>query len=262
MRTAIVHLSDIHYRRNWDENHGVVFRAFFKDLRKQVKLLGSTNVYMVLSGDVVMAGQDADCYDEITSKFDAELTALNIPKSHRICVPGNHDVSTTQIEFNRVDHEGVVSQGLNESSFNDYTDKPLDVFESKFAEYRAFESRFADYVALGTSLTGSGWEIANNVGVYCLNSAFFSSGGLKGSDGCKLDDRGRLAVNTRNLHSWNIDCKACCKILVMHHPLDWLTEWAQREIRTLLDNDFALCLSGHAHNQLVFHSINKERSLV
>jgi len=262
MSIAIVHLSDIHYRRNWDENHGVVFRAFFQDLRKQVELLGAIDVYIVLSGDVVQAGHDSDSYHEIFSKFDAELISLNIPKSHRICVPGNHDVSTKQIELKRVDHEGVVSQGLDETSFNDYSENPSDVFKSKFAEYRAFESRFAEYIALGTSLTGNGWEIADNVGVYCLNSAFFSSGGLEGSDGRKLKDRGRLAVNTRALHSWNRECKAYCKILVMHHPLNWLTEWAQQEIRTLLDNDFALCLSGHAHNQLAFHSINKERSLV
>ncbi len=262
MRAAIVHLSDIHYRRNWDENHGVVFRAFFQDLRKQVDLLGAIDVYLVLSGDVVKAGHDSGSYDEITSKFDAELTSLNIPKSHRICVPGNHDVSTKQIELKRVDHEAVVSQGLDETSFNDYSENPSDVFESKFAAYSAFESRFAACAALGASPIGSGWEIADNVGVYCLNSAFFSSGGLEGSDGRKLEDRRRLAVNTRSLHSWNRDCTARCKILVMHHPLDWLTKWAQREIRTLLDNDFALCLSGHAHDQSVFHSINKERSIV
>ncbi len=262
MRAAIVHLSDIHYRPNWDENHGVVFRAFFKDLRKQVELLGAIDVYLVLSGDVVKAGHDSASYEEISSMFDAELTSLNIPKSHRICVPGNHDVSTKQIEPKIVDHEGVVSQGLDETSFNDYSENPSDVFKSKFDAYSAFESRFADYVTLGASLTGNGWEIADNVGVYCLNSAFFSSGGLEDIDGRKFEDKERLAVNTRNLHSWIRDCKAHCKILVMHHPLDWLTEWAQREIRILLDNDFALCLSGHAHNQSSFHSINKERSIV
>jgi hypothetical protein len=227
-----------------------------------VELLGAIDVYLVLSGDVVKAGHDSNSYDEFTSKFDAELTSLNIPKSHRICVPGNHDVSTKQIEPKRVDHEAVVSQGLDETSFNDYSENPADVFKSKFAEYSAFESRFAACEALGESRIGSGWEIADNVGVYCLNSAFFSSGGLEDSNGRKLKDKGRLAVNTRSLHSWNNDCKALCKILVMHHPLDWLTEWAQREIRTLLNNDFALCLSGHAHDQSVFHSINKEWSIV
>jgi len=262
MCIAIVHLSDVHYRRNWDENHGVVFRVFFQDLRKQVELLGPIDVYLVLSGDVVKAGYDSESYNEFLSKFDAELTSLGISKSHRICVPGNHDVSTKQIKLKGVDHEGAISQGLSETLFNDYAVNPSDVFKTKFKEYSAFESSFADYKTLRPSLTGSGWEIADNVGIYCLNSAFFSSGGLKDNNGHKLKDKRRLAVNTRSLHAWNRDCKARCKILVMHHPLDWLTEWAQQEIRTLLNNDFALCLSGHAHDQSVFHSIKNDRSLV
>lgn len=262
MHTAIVHLSDIHYRPNWDENHGVVFQAFFKDLHKQLELLKATNVYLVLSGDVVNAGHESKSYEEFLSKFDAELTPLGISKNRRICVPGNHDVSTKHIEIKRVDHEGVLSQGLNETSFNDYAENPSDVFKSKFDGYRAFESIFADYKTLSPSLTGNGWELTDNIGIYCLNSAFFSSGGLKDSNGDRLKDEGRLAINTRNLHVWNRDCKAHCKILVMHHPLNWLTKWAQQEIRTLLNNDFALCLSGHAHDQSIFHSINPGRSLV
>jgi predicted MPP superfamily phosphohydrolase len=160
MCKAIIHLSDIHYRRNWEENHGVVFRALFQDLRRQVELLGKMDIYLVLSGDVVIAGHDSACYDEIISKFDAELTSLNIPKSHRICVPGNHDVSIKQIKPNLVDHESVVSKGLDETAFNNYCENPSEVFKSKFAEYHAFESRFADYVTLGTSLTGNGsWRL-------------------------------------------------------------------------------------------------------
>ncbi|MCP3907790.1 MAG: hypothetical protein GY712_07210, partial [Oceanicoccus sp.] len=156
MCTVIVHLSDIHYRRNWDENHGVVFRAFFKDLRKQVDLLGSTDVYLVLSGDLVKAGSDSESYNEFLSKFDSELIPLGIPKSHRICVPGNHDVSTKQIEDKKVDHEGVIAQGLDETDFNNYADNPSDVFKSKHNAYSAFESSFAEYITLKHSFTGSG----------------------------------------------------------------------------------------------------------
>jgi predicted MPP superfamily phosphohydrolase len=260
--TAIVHLSDIHYRHKWDENHGVVFRALFQDLRKQLQLLEAKDVYLVLSGDVVNAGDNSDSYDEFTSKFDDELTSLKIQRSRRICVPGNHDISTKQIKLKKVDHEGVVSQNLEETSFNDYSENPSSVFKSKFKTYSDFESNFASYTTLGVSPIGCGWEITGDIGVYCLNSAFFSSGGLADRNGNKLEDRGRLAVNTRGLHSWNRDCKARCKILVMHHPLEWLTEWAQREIRILLNNEFTLCLSGHAHNQSLFHSINKQQSLV
>lgn len=263
MSISIVHLSDIHYRPDWDENHGVVLKAFFQDLRKQIELLGSVDVYLVLSGDVVYAGNDRSSYNKFISKFDAELTALGIPKSKRISVPGNHDVSIEQIKSHRVDHEGVIDQCLDETSFNDYIQNPLEVFKSKFAAYSDFESQFTDFGSLRETLTGSGWQIADDIGIYCLNSAFFSSGGLQAvSSDQKIEDKGRLVVNTRSLHTWNNKCKSRCKILVMHHPLSWLTDWAQKEIRILLKKDFNLYLSGHAHDQAMFHSLQHNGSLV
>jgi len=48
---------------------------------------------------------------------------------------------------------------------------------------------------------------------------------------------------------------------MMHHPLNWLTEWAEKELKTILHKDFALCLSGHAHDQSAFNSVSKDNSL-
>jgi predicted MPP superfamily phosphohydrolase len=259
---TIVHLSDIHFRSNWDENHGVVFRAFFNDLSRQLEQIGPSNVYLVISGDVVMAGGESELYNDFLLKFDTELTKLGISKSHRICVPGNHDVSTKAIELRGIDHEGVIAQCLDETSFNDYTENPSAVFNSKFDNYRSFEAAFSDYNTVSHSPTGGGWELCDNVGVFCLNSAFFSSGAVKDSNGNRLKDKGRLGINTRSLHAWSKDCKAHCKILIMHHPISWLIPWAQREIGALLNNDFKLCLSGHAHDQSMFHSVKPGRYLI
>lgn len=43
----------------------------------------------------------------------------------------------------------------------------------------------------------------------------------------------------------------------MHHPLEWFTDWAANELRSILKKHFSLCLSGHVHEQNLFHSINK-----
>lgn len=263
MNTAIIHLSDLHYRQDWIEGHGVVLGAFFKDLGQQIEHLKTSNVYLAFSGDIVQAGHNSELYDDFMRQFDSKLNDLNIPKSRRICVPGNHDVSIKRIEANVVEHEGVVGQGLNEIQFNDYIKSPSNVFFDKFSQYKNFESQFAGFGAFRNSaITGAGWEIDGNIGIYCLNSALCSSGGLKGSNGETLADKRRLLIDTRNLHSWNINCKARWKILILHHPLDWLSEWAEKEIKTLLRKDFTLCLSGHAHDQSTFHSISKGFSLV
>lgn len=50
--------------------------------------------------------------------------------------------------------------------------------------------------------------------------------------------------------------------MVMHHPLNWLRDWSQHELKTLLRDNFALVLSGHVHDQDLFHSIQHEGALV
>jgi predicted MPP superfamily phosphohydrolase len=262
MKKIILHLSDLHYRHGWIEEQGVVLDAFFKDLNQQINLLQNTDVYLIFSGDIVQSGEDSVLYDVFFNTFHGKLNDLGIFKSNRIIVPGNHDVSRAVIEKQFVNHEGVIAQKLNEMQFNNYISNQSNVFTNKFFHYIKFEKEFATYGSNDTSITGAGWNIDDDFGIFCLNSAICSSGGLQDLEGRTISDKGRLAVNTRNLYSWNQDCKAQYKILVMHHPLDWLTDWAKQEVRKILNKDFTLCLSGHAHNQSTFHTINKSTSLV
>lgn len=262
MNIAIIHLADLHYSERWIEDQGVVLDVFFKDLGQHVEKLDGSNVYLAFSGDVVQAGANSDLYDKFIQYFDSKLNSLKIPKNRRICVPGNHDISIEQISSKRVEHEGVVSQNLDECEFNDYVSNPTNVFTDKFSQYSAFEPKFAEHGSLGSTVTGAGREIVNNIGVYCLNTVLCCSGGLKDKDGQRIVDKRRLAIDTRSLQAWNINCKAQCKILIMHHPIDWLTEWAQRELKTILRKDFNLCLSGHSHDQSVFHSISDGSHLI
>jgi len=261
MNKVIVHLSDLHYRQGWVEEQGVVLNGFFKDLGDQLTKINDADYYLVFSGDIVQTGDDSNSYNEFISNFDNKLTELGIPISNRICVPGNHDVSTEIINLNEVVHKGVISQGLNETGFNDYISDPSNILTGKFQKYSKFEQAFAKYGLSCPTMTGAGWIIDDSIGIYCLNTALCSIGGLaKGNE--VHSDKGRLAIDTRKLHAWNQECKHFVKILVMHHPLDWLIPWAKQELETILRNDFALCLSGHAHGQYVFHSINKYTSLV
>lgn len=253
----IIHLSDLHFRQKWAEDQGIVLEAFFKDLSKQIGQLDSSNVYIAFSGDVVLSGGNPELYDSFLEQFDTELNKLNIPKAHRICTPGNHDVSIGIIEKNCVEHEGVVSLGLDEGKFNDYVSKQPNIFTEKFNNYILFESKFADYGISGDTITGKGWNIDDNISVYCLNTAMCSSGSYK-----EINDKGRLAIDTRSLQEWILNCKASTKILIMHHPIEWLVGWAQIEIKKILRNSFSLCLSGHFHDQSLFHSINNESPLV
>ena len=45
------------------------------------------------------------------------------------------------------------------------------------------------------------------------------------------------------------------KILISHHPISELSEWASQELNTILSKHFSLCLTGHYHDQFIQHSI-------
>src|SRR4030095_6293697 len=100
----IIHLSDFHYRENWEENQGVVLRSLFIDIERQIALSPKDTYYLVMSGDFVLAGDRNSLFQEVLDLFDKELNRLNIPKSNRFCVPGNHDIQRTFVEDKFVDH--------------------------------------------------------------------------------------------------------------------------------------------------------------
>ena len=137
MKKIIIHLSDLHFRQNWEEDQGFVLDAFFKDLHKQVERTIVSNVYIAFSGDVVLAGSEPELYMDFFNQFEAELSRLKIPKIQRIFVPGNHDVSDEFIESNAVEHEGIVIQNLKEKDFNDYIQKTKpNILKDKFTLYK------------------------------------------------------------------------------------------------------------------------------
>jgi 3',5'-cyclic AMP phosphodiesterase CpdA len=242
MAIRIIHISDVHFRERWEEDQGLVLNAFFKDLKQQIGR-ENNNVFVVFSGDVVLGGSQSVLYDKFLERFDREFLELNIPKEHRIVVPGNHDVSRDFIASRALEHTSLTSTSVSEKAFNDYIVSDPDLIIKKFENYLGFEQRFAEF-GVGNSIGGRGHYLNANLGLYCLNTALYSSGGHNG-----INDHGRLCIDTRTLQKWVAETNHLTRILVMHHPLDWLTDWSQAELKKIMDNEFSLCFFGHVHEQ-------------
>lgn len=251
MKTSIVHVSDIHYQDGWHEEQGIVMQAFLDDLEEQVARSDAESWFLCISGDLIKRGQDADHYDDLFLGLDERLEALGIGRDRRICVPGNHDVSMDAIDANAIPHEAIVTRRYGEREFNDLVASEPETVVSKFDNYREFESRFAKFGVDDPSMGGCGWHLTDDIGVYCLNSAWSSRGAPGG-------DHRQLCVDTRQLNAWVLENRDPCKILVMHHPLEWLSDWSHRELQSIIRQHFTLCLSGHVHDQLLVRSIEND----
>ena len=85
MSFTFIHLSDLHYRTNWEEEVGVVETAFFKDLKTQIQHID--NPFFVFTGDVVQSGKDFKLYEAFTERFNKQLESMSIPRDRRIVIP-------------------------------------------------------------------------------------------------------------------------------------------------------------------------------
>ena len=54
-------------------------------------------------------------------------------------------------------------------------------------------------------------------------------------------------IDTRVMQQWLLETASTERILVMHHPIEWLAAWASSELDKIIAKDFHVVLSGHVH---------------
>ena len=246
MKYTFLHISDLHYRADWYEENNLVCNKFIEDIKTQ--LSNHENSYLVFSGDIVFDGATPELYSAFEKNFAKKLDSVGLSKDRRICAPGNHDISRDALKQFLVIQKGTLDQMTNEQLFNENLIQNSKTFLApKFENYKAYESQFAQYTACESDLGGAGWELSNEIGVYCLNTALCSFAGLSDLVGNPISDQNKLMIDTRSLHKWLTETDFKTRILVMHHPLDWLIEWAKLELEKIISSSFQLVFSGHIH---------------
>ena len=246
MKHTFLHISDLHYRPDWHEESELVCNKFIDDITLQIRKFES--VYLVFSGDIVLKGEDDKQYSAFLEKFVNALDTIGLPRERRICVPGNHDISRKILRPLLLIQDGATTAIKDERTFNDNLPQLSEtIFSKKFNNYVPCEAKFAYFTCCSGNLGGTGWELSDGIGVYCLNTALCSFGGLEDSSGKTISDKERLHIDTRSLHRWLAENKSNIRILVMHHPLDWLADWAKNELENVIAEYFAIVLSGHRH---------------
>lgn len=244
MKRLIVHLSDIHFVTDFHESIGVVMRAFKEDVKEQVKS-GEYEKYLVISGDLVKSGADNASYKAFISYISSCMEDVGIGKDRIFCVPGNHDINSAEIKKSLIGNKAVFGHVFGETEFNDWLREQEEDVYRRFNNYNASMTDLSSYWMTKASVGGFGEGISDDVGIYLLNSAVFSVGGVRECG----NDFGRLCVDTRSINKWVAESNYKHKILVMHHPVEWLASEFRFEIERLIERDFSLVLHGHVHEK-------------
>ena len=226
---------------------GAVIKAFCEDVKMQLTNLQYNDSYVLIGGDLVQAADDDKSYQAFYDKILSKLITYGISAEKIICVPGNHDCQRQWVIDNRETYAPVVNQKFTERFNNMINGTQGTIFIDKFNNYKQFVERYLPNSK--QNLVGFSVEINEEWSLYCLNSALTSFAGYEWNEYPQLkDDEKKLNLDTRNLNDW-IQKNSKKKILMMHHPLPFLAEWADNELTKLLRTEFDLLLTGHTHRQ-------------
>jgi hypothetical protein len=255
MKITFIHLSDLHYRKGWPEEVTLVCKKLHEDLSNQLPVY--ENAYLIFSGDLVFAGGEPELYSNFHSDFVANFEGIGLSRERRICAPGNHDLSREALKPLLMMQRGSLQMMTSEQLFNEQLPQLSNtLFAPKFKNYTKYEQQFASFTCCQNSLGGTGWRLSEEVGVFCLNTALCSLAGLDDvSTNRPYSDHKQLMVGTRSLYEWLTNFSFKTRVLVMHHPVEWLADWAQVELEKIIAQNFQLVFSGHIHsNSAVFTS--------
>lgn len=198
--------------------------------------------FIFITGDIANKGKKTE-YDLFLSEFINPLL-INLTqngfKGKIFLVPGNHDVDRN--EACSIQRYGI----LNRVPYF------LDPTENGNKERKALHPRFKAFSDFSSSLNFTEWLFSNeatlidnvntnnkNVGIVCLNSSWLSEG---------EEDRHKLSFGKDILDNSLEKIKNCdIKIVLAHHPIDWLIDKETVPIRTLLGRHQAIYLYGHLH---------------
>lgn len=262
MNILVFFISDIHYTGERPESEGVVLKACLEDIKKQLLEIPHGDVYVLIGGDLVQAGDNKKMYEGLWTNFICPMIAMGIKKEHILCVPGNHDIERTWIYDNKAVYAPIIDKQYTENKFNDLAEnEALSQFLiNKFNNYSNFiteKLEVQNYDPIGFH-----FELNDEWSIYCLNSSLTSFGGIKDDEYPALkDDVKKLNIDTRKINSW-IATNLKKKILLLHHPLDFLTEWASSELIKLIKLEFDIVLTGHTHEQDILCNENEGNSYI
>lgn len=237
----ILFLSDIHYKGNSDVSEELIIGSFWKDFLSSLGGIDFKDRYCIIAGDLSCYGTH-DNIQKFASDFHKRLIEM-IPSNHVAYIPGNHDLNRNFIEkhFDSYQSEELMLQKYEKEE--EFDEKVKENFVlGKFKYFKEFCEDKANIE--GFDLSGYEYKISPDVSVYLLNTALLSRGGLNDHK-----DSRTLRIQLTELRSWALANEKRRKILVMHHPIQELTEYAQREIEAMINGgqlDFVV--SGHTHD--------------
>jgi len=237
-----LHLSDFHVGK--DEYAGrKMFDYIIKHVR-QIKEDGFSPDIVVITGDIANKGLESE-YMDFWLEFIIPLQDIigNNIAERIFVVPGNHDIDR---EFNQAfDREEMLADS---GQYFDPTEKGLKARQILLPRFRAFNDSDQTLSKGGFSgFAGAFSKVLNlhgkKVGIAGINTAWLCKDehdDKKLTPGKGMVEQALAALKDTDL-----------RIVLGHHPVEWLLPAEQRPIKSLFGQNAVIYLHGHLHEEWV-----------
>jgi 3',5'-cyclic AMP phosphodiesterase CpdA len=237
----IVHLSDLHASTKGDRDQDEIVKAVLEDV--SARDAEQRIDIAVFSGDLAFDGT-AEGFAR-GRELLLDPLAERLPGRPIVLVPGNHDVNLGRIN-------GIFEAGLQQTLRDRETVAALQTSAAEVAQATDRLSDWEDFDAAwdGNVRAAAADPLAKTVtlsvgdatvGVALINTAWRARGG-EGDHQRLLVGEPQLAAALAAIDSADV------RIVVMHHPLDWLADFDAQAVRAQLEGAGVFVLTGHEHS--------------
>ncbi|MFC9542949.1 metallophosphoesterase [Lysinibacillus sp. NPDC056959] len=237
----IIHLSDIHFSKNYQNKTLEIKEAFLKSVKSTV--IGEEDVLILVAGDIANWGLKEE-YENIAKPFFEELKTIlveNDPiKVDFLFIPGNHDCNFSNPDA-EVMRELLIKQvkEKNELFFNEKIKESI-IIQKDFNDFaNDFHSNWMNMESIYTNDLVSLLCYKNKLNLLVLNTAWITT---------KYEKAGEMYF-IESLLKEAIEKIEYPTLTIMHHPTHWLEPNNKRNIDKLIQSVSSVVISGHEHSK-------------
>ena len=249
-----LHLSDWHQRgTGLDIDHKVVRDALLDDIKKRREIHPDLEKidFIIFSGDLAFSGKEEEYLAAQEHLLDPVLEATGLKRDRLFIVPGNHDLDRKT--FDRLPTE-ITKPLIREDEINKWLDdEDEERLSLMLRPFKAYTEFMKNYGAAGFPAYSGSFELdidGKRIALLGFNSALMC-GRIKDDKG-EVDDKNKIIVGEPQVHEPLRKYEgADLRIVVLHHPFDWLTEQDCMNIERRLKQAAHFILCGHQHRQKV-----------
>ncbi|RKN79801.1 metallophosphoesterase family protein [Ulvibacterium marinum] len=251
----ILHLTDYHFTKSGPKSIQKQ-KDLVESVLKTIKDLDFD--FVVFSGDLVFNGAESTWFQEAYESLIAPVLELkNMNASKVFFCQGNHDVDRSKIRkpfIKYLDEEIKGEEDLN--SFSDFGNKDFTDTLEMSKNYFDFVSNldfpkddvFNEMYTVHRRVSGK-----FNLGIVTINSSWRSTG----------EDENQLLFPTKFIYEALSKIEGVDKkILIHHHPLNFLKSSNQYVLEDIVHNKFDITLFGHIHKSITSLDFTPKTGLI